>query len=179
MRYLSFITVVTVFLSFAVFGSAKADRPGALSYTAIGNKQAPAQKRQGTLNIKSIQPPEVESVKKIGAESDTPEEPETPSSRVWKKYKALATGKSEDTNKDAEDLPVASQAKEIDSNIKPVKPIEPIQNTPPPQGAQTSDGHGFASILQEYRRAKEQRKGVRTLTVTPSDTDIPEPEKTN
>ena len=78
------------------------------------------------------------------AEASTQEE--DAATRVWEKYKALATG----------------QHQEEDGEKAPKRPEKP--EAPKVAETKTPDKSGFSKILETYTRNKESRKDMRTLS---------------
>ncbi len=72
-------------------------------------------------------------------------------SNVWKKYKTLAAGNAE------KDIKIENK-NEISENKKPKETAEKPTPTPAPTG--------LAGIIQQYHHNKEQRKEMKTLTMT-------------
>jgi len=194
-RHLLITFAVAGSVSYLAFIPAHADQQNPLSYTAIHtidqnsstkNQQTPARKFYNSgMRFKTVNNPQAPSTPNppqvrapqtsAAAAAKTEAEDETPSQRVWRKYKALATGQQSET----------PQTKNTQTNIQktltpreredlralgalPTKETAQAATVTPTSAEQTKTSDmGFASILQEYRRAKEQRKSLRTLSVNP------------
>lgn len=118
------------------------------SYTANPSK---SQTQASKMRHRQVSPEDLESE---GDETSSAAKSEAPSEnltekeidRIWAKYRALAAG-----NYREETLPPKMVA------------AQPQQT----QNAAPANDNALAGILQEYRRNKETRRQLRTLTVTP------------
>ncbi len=155
------IAILTLALLAGFASSASAESNSGMHYTRI-QETAPD---SGTTHIR------MKTVLPEGEEP--PKQEETPSTRIWNKYKALASGAPEKTEeekaaeKEAQEKEEAGQKaaeaekqkeKEAAENAK----IEKVEREPAPPT-------GIAAIIDEYRKNKAQRSQMRTITVTNPD----------
>lgn len=81
---------------------------------------------------------------------------ESPAAQVWRRYKALAAGtpEPEESEKD-------SKIEEKTSAIKKPEEVKAVAVK-----EEEKQPVGFEAVIQEYRRAKEQRKTLHSLSVS-------------
>jgi len=90
------------------------------------------------------------------AEADTAtQEPETtpPAQSAWDQYKELATGKTPETSAETKTAPNAPEKPELPDTAT-AKANEPKKTT------------GLTAIIEDYRKNKEKRGQIRTITMT-------------
>jgi hypothetical protein len=153
-------------------GPAMAGNNG-LSYTSRGGS-TPIQKSEGAQQMRSISYPTTAGEPAASAEGAAPatgeaaeDENATPASRVWKKYKNLASGTEEQTP----EVPVEDVEKEV----------LPEGSEPPTEAPKPT---GFAAILDQYQKNKDARSSMKTLTISkpeapaaPEKPEVETPEK--
>lgn len=100
------------------------------------------------------------------ADIDTPQPQEEldPATRVWNKYKDLATGKAaEEEQAKKEDAKNKKKTAAIDKPAKPEKPevSAPTETGETPEEAEQQKT-GMSAILDEWRNAKDTQREMRT-----------------
>jgi hypothetical protein len=155
-----------------------------LSFSAFAQSAANAQEREYQSGINSVKlynepkveaptAPEKPTVKPIQEHTRSGAPPkhgthkeQTPTERLWSKYKELASGENNDTQ----------QPKPED---KPAVPAPDVQKVDPnaQQQAQTPKT-GIQSLLQSYQLNKDQQRQMRTKklktpTILPTDQTLP------
>ncbi len=143
MSIIHILTLFVVFLFLPLSAQAESPFTGGMKYTAVrkANNAAPQKTNSALIQQKTIS-------KTTAAE---PETEETPASKVWKKYKALAAGQIEET-------PAAQEPATMQGSALPSAPTQE-----PAEAAPTIAPTGIASILQKYHENKEQRSQIRTI----------------
>ncbi len=143
-----FVLLALLFSCLALPALAESSAPNPLHYTAIGQKKSADSQHMKSMNYYTREAPEAAEGKK----EDTPE---TPSEKVWNKYKALAAGQYKD-----------------EEEQKPAEAEKKTAETAKEQPKQA----GFASILEEYREKKALRSQMRTITVKQPEKPAAKPE---
>lgn len=145
-------------LGFLIATSAHAqDVQNGLRYTA----RSPALKEQPSGELRSltyarpdatpVANPQVQETKNIINEPATADAPETPSDKVWEKYKALATGSTAEQETTSSKMPQAPTPPAQPQAAAPQAPSSPV---------------GITGLLQEYKKTKASRSEMRTLVIT-------------
>ncbi|MCB1562835.1 MAG: hypothetical protein KDJ75_04605 [Alphaproteobacteria bacterium] len=154
--------------------------PG-IHYTAIGNKNASQEENT---------PAASQGTHESAAEETDPENAaEAPSEhdRIWNRYKALAAGQNPDEAK-PDEQPEQKQSALPKTPVKPQKATAPTaqnmsaRTRAQPRSQQRMDPKagrdetlpqpaGLASIIEEYRRTKDQRREMKHLRI--SEPEIP------
>jgi len=112
-----------------------------MSYTSKGHSASKEHSKIGRINYENA------AAQDHPDENESPEvDDKTPSTKVWKKYKALAAGQYDD----GKDPATAKKAR--DEKAAAAQPPRPT---------------GFASILEQYRKSKESRRGMKSMKVKP------------
>jgi hypothetical protein len=156
---------VLIFTTLILTGTAaQAESPykGGMNYTAVRKHPspppetiAPAAGESSAIHFKEITPK---------TEQPKPAE-ETPASKVWKKYKSLASGTYEEPAEDKkqEETPpeTAPQAARTAEAPPPAKPT------------------GMAAIIDEYRKNKTSQSQMRTLRMEQPETHTTKTPETN
>lgn len=156
----------------------------ALSYTTKGARSS-ANDNSGNMRSKAVMNDMSPAKPAESTQIKGDEAPEDPIKRVWRKYKALAAGEpeSEQTeNTDAPKKPKRPKATLQDKyEKKAAHQVKTIKSDPKPS-SETPPPTGFAAILQQYHKSKEERRGMRSITVNtpkalqkPTPPDIAEP----
>ncbi|MGB0718871.1 MAG: hypothetical protein ACPGRX_00240, partial [Bdellovibrionales bacterium] len=101
------------------------------------------------------------------------EQQQTEINRVWNKYKTLARGESEEQKQREAALQGAGKEKP-DKPDTPDMPDTPEQSATQEQPAQARPT-GFAAIIDEYRKSKEQRSAMKTIRI--HQPEVAQPEK--
>lgn len=114
-------------------------------------------------NAPSPQPPPEtvsETTETIGGADETTKSDtkDTPTSSVWKKYRALAAGQAKDKDETAE-------AEKENTPATPAKPSAPETTANDPQQKTALKPTGIAAIIEDYRKNKEQRSQVKSLRI--------------
>lgn len=129
-----------------------------LNYTAIYNKPKPTE-------VDAVKTPEAPAAPEISAtptstEVSTPLENEE-ITRIWNKYKALATGKAS-TETQAENENAKTTLEDTQSSqMKKLTPATAL--TPAPAAAPApASSTGIAGILQEWKASKAQQSEIRS-----------------
>ncbi len=146
MRVIKFFSLIVLTFLFANPACAIEKKRTGMSYTAKGGS---------TLRSMSYAEEEAET-------GEPTEEEETPSSKVWKKYKALAAGTSE------EDPEEDGESEDTQEEGQKPGPPEAQKKSPKPTG--------LAAIIAQYQKNKEERSGMKSLTVSKPE-EAKEPEK--
>lgn len=120
---------------------------------------------KGGMHYTTLKPPAVTTK---GNAIENPEEvkEDTPESRVWKKYKALASGETEE-----------QKAKEAENALPqaPTHPVKP-QTANAAQEEDKPNPTGMAAIIQEYQKSKSQRSQMRSIKIaTPEKPSVEKP----
>ena len=104
-------------------------------------------------------------MKTVGQDDQQPKEEEAPSVRIWNKYKALAAGKPEMTDKEKAEAEEAErkEAEEKAAAAEKEKQEEAAAKTTQQQPAPPT---GIAAIIEEYRKNKAQRSQMHSITIT-------------
>jgi hypothetical protein len=159
---------------------AQSERISPMSYTTIQTREKNNGNNDGAMKFRQVEP--AKDAKPASANADEGQE-ETPAMRVWRKYKSLASGQPEEAPQEQTDpantqpapdmpaVPVPAVGEDAPSSRQAASPqmnAQTQQQSPPPTG--------FQAVLQEYQRAKEQRRSMRSITV--KQPDLPQqPEK--
>jgi len=148
MKTLHFFLLIPLSFSLAdsVFAQEKEFTPG-LNYTTLSAPKikpaAPAAEAAQSPTLPAATP------------EQTQEEEQDPATRVWNKYKALATGETaeaEDSAKNAPQKPITPAV------AQPDKPTKPTANTK--QEKPTTSGMG--AILEEWKNSKTNQREMRS-----------------
>ncbi len=98
-------------------------------------------------------------------EKDPATNENTPQSKVWKKYRDLAEGKTQEEEQKAEQALSAPE--------KPAKPqVQELQQLQ--EHAAPKPTSGIAGIIEDYRRTKDQRREMKTIRLGAP--EVPKPE---
>lgn len=166
MRSLLILSLITVSCAFASPARAETKpASGPMQYTRI--REAPPEKDESSQQIK---------LKTVQRGDEVKKEDETPSNRIWNKYKALASGQPELTveeraRQEAEEKEIAGEFAEFKKEKALREQIEKEKILKEELEKEKSRPTGIAAIIDEYRRNKAQRSQMRTITVTkPGDT---------
>ncbi|MEZ5919470.1 MAG: hypothetical protein R3D66_06085 [Alphaproteobacteria bacterium] len=171
--------------------------PG-IHYTAIGNKNASQEENSPAASQ--------DTAESAVGETDPENAADTPSEhdRIWNRYKALAAGQNPDEAKPDEQPGQNRQSALPKTPAKPQKAEAPTapdlsrQTRAQPRAQQRMDPRslkdetlpkpaGLASIIEEYRRTKDQRREMKHLRISQPETPVapeseapssPEPVKT-
>ena len=135
-----------------------------LNYTTMGRKAKPAETKEASPATASGTPRAERGRTSLPAKlasankTDNGEETDE-ATRIWNKYKELATGtadKDKEKDKDAKDT------KSVETPDKPTVDKPALKDTsktaPPPQK------NAFGEILQEWKSQKENRRDMRSLS---------------
>lgn len=142
MRWLHYTALLTLFASPAFAEGAPATSP--MRYTKIRNT-AP----EDTTHIKT------RTINHDDSEgADAKAEEDTPRTRIWNKYKALASGEAGEVKEEKKE-PEKEEQPETAETPKTIIEKEPAAPT------------GIAGLIEEYKRNKAQRSQMHTITVTP------------
>ena len=125
---------------------------------------------KGGMQHTTLKPPAV-TASKTGFSTESPTEEDTPQSRVWKKYKALATGQTEEQQNGKEEAK-GQENRENALPKAPDAPQKPADATAQERAQEKPSPTGMAALIEEYRRSKSQRSQMRSIQIT-------EPEKPN
>lgn len=97
---------------------------------------------------------EKNTVEEVHAQELKERKEEAAADRVWKKYKALAAGTYDEKEARAE----------LEKQEKALEAPQSAENNK--AAAPPVEGSGIAALIEEYRKNKEQRSQLRTLTVS-------------
>ena len=104
--------------------------------------------------------------------------PESSQTRIWNKYKALATGQTEEERKAA-----AKKAAEEDANEASLKKEKEAkaqeEETAQKTEKQPEKPSGIAALLDEYKKNKAMRSQMHTINVTKPEDGAKEAAKMN
>ncbi len=170
MRYLFIFTVFSLFMACPAQAQDVEKMGGdGLSYTTLGARK---ERTDGHMNYellndsddqkKPFAPLKDEDNTQAVDDQDLDDAPaakgddEVAADKVWDKYKALAAGKYED------------EPKKI-----PVRKMQPAAGQPDEEAGEEKPAGGIASIIEQYRKNKVQRSQMRTITITPEETETP------
>jgi hypothetical protein len=141
-----------------------------LNYTTVYNKPKPA--AADTPDVPQAQSPLKPIAPKISmtAPAAPPETKEDSQTRIWNKYKALATGKAgeeqQNTAPPTEQKPAATQTQGMHTKtLKTDLVAAPQQSAPAPAPAS-----GITAILQEWKSSKSQQSEMRSKSFKVPDT---------
>lgn len=140
MNIIHFLFAFVLILFLPARAEAESPFKGGMKYTAV-RKAAPA---------KAAEPTEFEQSDEVSEEN--------PTSKVWKKYQALAAGQG----KQAEELAKAGKTSKLEPGGAAPQAIAPAQ---PMQSEKKPSSTGFASILQKYEQNKQKRSELRSIKV--------------
>jgi hypothetical protein len=152
---LSFIALSASFVSTALAESAASTDPrGPMRYTRI--QDAPADSDNPAIKMRTI--------KHEDAEADKPET-ETSQTRIWNKYKALATGQTEEEKAEAK-----KAAKKAEAEAEEKAAIKAKEKSAAKTAAKEAEKEpaptGIGALLSEYKKNKAMRSQMHTINVT-------------
>ncbi|MGB4058251.1 MAG: hypothetical protein WBK77_09235 [Alphaproteobacteria bacterium] len=137
------------FLSTPVLAEKAAPKASPMHYTKV--RQEPKDSNSIFVKLKTVKKDEEKETEKA--------EEETPSTRIWNQYKALAAGEAEDEAGD-------NEKGKTEKKAEPEETAETTQKTEDIQKEPVAEPTGIASIISEYRKNRAQRSQMRSLTVT-------------
>lgn len=164
MKLIQILNIFVLLVLLSPQAIAESPFKGGMKYTAVRKSPntAPAQTtQQGNIKRQNFNQPD----------QDAPQEAISPAEKVWKKYKALASGQAEKAQEDE-----TTEALENPETPSPPKKetIEAETTQPKP-----TPPTGFAAIINKYHQNKEQRGQLRIIRVEkPESPKAPIVEKT-
>lgn len=165
-HHFALITCAALFVAPAFAQTNPNDPRGPMRYTRI--QDVPASD-DSSIKLRTI---------KHENEKESPPATESSQTRIWNKYKALATGQTEEEREAAakkaaeEDAAEASLKKEKETKAQEEEKAQKAEKEP-------EKPSGIAALLDEYKKNKAMRSQMRTINVAKPEDGAGETDKMN